>query len=279
MPSGLHPLGLLQSFTNKSPQYQGAGGNAKAVSQDPFAYMNQKVADRAMLLSEEEQLSGDVLVSVETQENEAPDSRFYSWIQTNFADFLKFIRYLRKEDQELLLAYYLLGKPQAQLAKFCGITQTQVSQKIRMAIKNLGTYLMLGVPTVERMRKILTTAGLEEPAPGVSLAVLVFEYAEVGSFEAVAWKYRLYRPDVRRWLGRANKQLLVSTEPEQQALGAYIFNLIDKKDAKGPGWTARQRQKMPRLLERKGPALLGQFRIKVDDPDFERHCFASRAER
>src|SRR6267378_2444105 len=124
-------------------------------------YMEAMVANRAQLLSEEEQLAGEGMLSIETQEEFNEDS-FYNYSQEHFADWLKMVRTLPREQQEMLLSYYLLGKTQSTLAMILSTTQTVCSFRIRMAIKLAGTFLMMGgVPTVETMRVVLTKAGLE----------------------------------------------------------------------------------------------------------------------
>lgn len=295
----------------------------QSTSSDPFFFMNTIIAARSLRLSEEEGLAGNTLVSAETDQDVIPEEEFGSWIHSNFETFIKFLRYLRPADQELLLSYYLLGKSQTQLGKIFDANQTMCSFKIRMAVKHFGAFLMLGVPTVERMRQILTAAGLEEartevsqprtlknltpeqiaeifamretsthgmiqkkfgisestlmllfypkknPAPPTSLASLIHDYAEMRNFGEVAKKHKVHRPDVRKWMSRARKQLMDSPDPEQQALGAYLFALTDGS------WGLTPKQKS-RFQHRKDPAILGQFRVKVDDPDFK-HCFAVRA--
>jgi hypothetical protein len=73
----------------------------------------------------------------------------------------------------------------------------------------------------------------------------------------------------------ASKQLLDSQSARENALGAYIFGLIDKRSFQGEGFTKKYRQQQAnmRLTD---PKILDQFRISADDPDYE-HILASRA--
>ena len=54
-------------------------------------------------------------------------------MQEHFGQFLRLLRHLPAEDQELLLSYYVLGKTQNTLATIQHSTQTVCSFKIRMA--------------------------------------------------------------------------------------------------------------------------------------------------
>ena len=61
-------------------------------------------------------LEGGVLVSIETAEDQQQEEDIWVWLQDHFDHFLRLLRHLSKEDQELLLSYYLLGKTQSALA-------------------------------------------------------------------------------------------------------------------------------------------------------------------
>lgn len=192
--------------------------------------------------------------------------------------------------QELLLSYYLLGKPQIVLSKLLQTTQTVCSFRIRMAVKLAGTYLMMGgAPDVETMRVILSKAGLEHSLEGVSLSEIIAMYAECRSFPRIANVYDLHRPDVRRSMSQAAKKLLggdpahqefeiTPASPEEIDLGAYIFNLIDKSNPTGQGRSERQKAKTARCVVRVDPPCTGQFRIAVNDHGWDSLC-VSRANR
>jgi hypothetical protein len=229
-----------------------------------------------MLLSEEEALAGNTTISLETQSDLSEDD-ILTYIQDNFAKFLKMIRYLSKEDQELLLSYYMLSKTQNILAEIHKSTQTACSFYIRMAIKKLGTFLLLGEPTVEIMHEILEKAGLENTLEKVELSKIIILYEQTRSFQKVAEVYGLHRPDIRRTMSKAAKQLNESKDGKEAALGAFIHGLIDKASASGQGFSKRKLAKQCHLY-RCDPKILGEFRIDITDPCFD-VMFTSRANR
>jgi hypothetical protein len=98
------------------------------------AYMDSITASRSMLLTEEEALAGGTTISCETTDEFGVDD-IYVYCQEHFADWLRVIRVLSREQQELLLSYYLLGKTQIVLSKLLQATQTVMSFRIRMAVK------------------------------------------------------------------------------------------------------------------------------------------------
>ena len=241
------------------------------------AYFDSIVATRAMLLDEDEALEGGTLISLESQADLAEED-ILTYIQENFAGFIRILRSLKKEDQELLLSYYLLSKTQNTLATIHKSTQTVCSFRIRMAVKVLGTYIMMGgAPTVDRMHEVLTKAGLENSLPKIELSKIVDLYVKTRNFQKIAELHHLHRPDIRRAMSRASKQLLESKQPQEHALGAYIHSLIDKANPAGQGYSKRKIAKQCHIY-RQDPAILGEFRISVGDPDFS-HMFVSRANR
>lgn len=229
-----------------------------------------------MLLTEEEQLEGATTISLETQSDLAEDD-ILTFVQENFPEFLKFLRYLKKEDQELLLSYYLLSKTQNTLAIIHKSTQTVCSFRIRMAVKTLACFIMMGTPTTENMHEILEGASLENSLGSVPLSEIIDLYAKTRSFQRIAEVHHLHRPDIRRAMSRASKALMESKVAQEHALGAYIHSLIDKANPSGVGYSKRKMQKLGHLY-RCDPPILGEFRIKVEDPDFD-HMFVSRANR
>src|SRR5271166_5485711 len=238
--------------------------------------MESLVGNRALLLTEEEALEGNVTISQETQLDQQEQKKF-GYIQDNFANFITALRHLKKEDQEMLLSYYILAKTQNTLALIHKSTQTVCSFRIRMAFKTLGTFMMMGVPTVEKMHTILTTAGLENSISKVELSKIVDLYVKTRNFQKIADIHKLHRPDIRRAMSRASKQLMESKNGQQHALGAYIHSLIDKANPAGQGFSKRKIAKQCHIY-RQDPDLLGEFRIRVDDPNFD-HMFVSRANR
>jgi hypothetical protein len=241
------------------------------------AYFESIVANRAQLLDEEEALEGGTLVSIETAEDQQPEEDIWVWLQEHFAEFLRLLRHLSKEDQELLLSYYLLGKTQSALATIHHSTQTVCSFKIRMAVKNLCVFLMMSEPTQETMRDILVRANLEcIDSPIIPLSQLICEYARCRDFDRLAKTHHLHRPDIRRAMSRASKALL-EMKGREHALGAYIFSLIDKANPSGQGYSKRKLAKQAHIV-RADPPITGRFRIDVQDPNFGA-MFVSRANR
>ncbi len=240
------------------------------------AYFESIVANRAIELTEEEQLEGNITISQETQLDQQEQKKF-AYIQDNFANFITALRHLKKEDQEMLLSYYILAKTQNTLALIHKSTQTVCSFRIRMAFKTLGTFLMMGEPSVDKMHNILALAGLENSIPKVELSKIVDLYVKTRNFQKIADIYKLHRPDIRRAMSRASKQLMESKDPWEHALGAYIHSLIDKANPAGQGFSKRKLQKQCHIY-RQDSDILGEFRIPVNHPDFDQ-MFVSRANR
>lgn len=238
-------------------------------------YMEAICAQRAMAMEEDTYLEGCNTISLETQ-SDLVEEDILTYVQDHFAEFLQNLRFLSKEDQELLLSYYLLSKTQNTLALIHKSTQTICSFRIRMAIKKLGTFLMLGVPTAEVMAGILTKAGFENSlekdglnlARTVTLSKVIDAYAKTRNFQRVAEIYHLHRPDIRRAMSRASKALMLSKDGHELALGAYIHGLIDKASASGQGFSKRKLAKQCHIY-RTDPSILGEFRIDVMNRDFD----------
>jgi len=229
-----------------------------------------------MHLTEEEALEGNITISQETQLDQKEQKKF-AYIQDNFANFVKVLRHLKEEDQEMLLSYYVLAKTQNTLALIHKSTQTVCSSQIRMAFKTLGAFLMMGEPTVEKMHEILTAAGLENSIPKIELSRIIDLYIKTHNFQKIADMHRLHRPNIRRAMSRASKQLMESKDGNQHALGAYIHSLIDKANPAGQGFSKRKLQKQCHLY-RSDPDCLGDFRVRIEDPGFSQ-LFISRANR
>ena len=259
------------------------------------AYMDSITSARSMLLTDEEALAGGTTISCETTDEFGVDD-IYVYCQEHFADWLRVIRVLSREQQELLLSYYLLGKTQLVLSKLLRSTQTVISFRIRMAVKTAGTYMMMsGAPTVDQMRTILIKAGLEDSLKGVGLSEIIEEYARCRSFDQIARAHGLHRPDVRRTMSQAAKYLLAGKQvdgvqilaheekrvarlPEELALGAYIFNLVDKANPGGQGKSKKAMAKECRLVVLQEPPCTGEFRVAVNDPGWD-SLFVARANR
>lgn len=240
------------------------------------AYFESVVASRAMMLSDQDSLEGHTTVSLETQADLAEDD-LLTCIQESFDSFLKMLRSLNKEDQELLLSYYLLSKTQNTLARIHKFTQTVCSSYLRMAVKRIGMFLLLGDSKPETIQAILIETKLEETLEGVPLSEAIALYEKTRSFQYVADKYKLHRPDIRRAMSRASKKLIDSKDDRHQVLGAYIHGLIDKASAAGQGFSKRKLAKQCHIYRVDSP-LLGTFRIDMANPEVEQ-LFVSRANR
>lgn len=239
-------------------------------------YMESITGLRSIAADEQSVFEGTATVSLETQAD-LVEHDYLRYVEENTGQFIRLLRWLTPEDQELLLSYYLLSKTQNQLAIVHISTQTICSFRIRMAMQKLGTYMLFGgPPTVERMAPILTKAGVENSLR-VPLSKLIDAYAKTRNFQHVADVYRVHRPDIRRAMSRTSKQLMVSPAPEERALAAYIHGLCDKASASGQGYSKRKRAKVCHIF-RTDPMILGEFCINVADPNFE-HVYTARAEQ
>jgi hypothetical protein len=239
-------------------------------------YFDLVVATRSMAVGQQAALEGATTLSFETQPDLA-ESSVLTYIEDNFPEFLVNLRFLSKEDQELLLSYYILSKTQADLAVLHGSTQSLCSYRITMALKKLSCFLLLGgTPTAAAMRLVFLGLKLEhlldEP-----LSRIVEMYGRTRSFQRVAEVLKLSRSDIRRTLSNVSKVLLESENPLHKALGAYVFDLIDKASTSGAGKNERKLAKMGHMFFR-DPAILGGFRVAVEDPDFE-YVYVSRRTR
>lgn len=238
------------------------------------AYFDAIVANRAMLLDEETALEGSALVSLETSEDEQ-ESSIYDFIHEHFASFMRYLRRLEPEDQELLLQYYVLGKTQDKLAHVYRTGQTVCSFRIRRAVKVLLGYLLLGDITQERIREIFVEAGVEDKCEGVPLSLLIVEYAKCRSFARLAFRHDIHRPAIRRAIRQAQK-ILEQKEGRANALSAYLHALIDRASAEGTGRSNSQKVKDGHTFF-VCPQITGKFLVSVDDPGFF-HLFCSRAQ-
>jgi hypothetical protein len=238
-------------------------------------YFDSITSARSMLLTEEQQLEGATTISMETT-GDVTEESLRSYLEENFAQFLRHVRFLKPQDQELVLSYYILSKPQTLLGPLiASSTQTVCSFRLRTAVKVLCLFMMMGIPSAGKMKPVLESAGLEHLMPMLPLSAAVELFGKTHSFRAIADKHGMHRPDIRRAMSRASKELLAMGGGLEQGLGAYILNLIDKANPSGVGLTKREAAKAGDI-HRSDPEILGQFRMDVEDPDFDQ-MFASRA--
>jgi hypothetical protein len=66
-------------------------------------------------LTDEESLQGNTTVSIETTESET--EKFVGYVREHPDKFLEVIRRLKPADQDMLLAYYMIGSKQNSLAR------------------------------------------------------------------------------------------------------------------------------------------------------------------
>ena len=100
-------------------------------------YFESIVGHRAIAQFDEQlALEGAETVSLETQ-GDLVEHDYLRYVQENTAQFIRLLRWLNREDQELLLSYYLLNKTQNTLALIHQSTQTICSFRIRMAMRKL----------------------------------------------------------------------------------------------------------------------------------------------
>ena len=233
------------------------------------------VAAWSIRLDEETALEGGATISLETQTDMA-ESDVLTYIEDHLPEFLHNLRYLSKEDQELLLGYYILAKTQTSLALLHRSTQTLCSSRIRLAMKKMGTFIILGLPTPAVMRPVFEECGIENLLKK-PLSEVVDLYAKTRSFQRVAEVLGLHRPEVRRVLSQVPKTLTAFGDIRMKALGAYVFDLVDKASASGQGFSRRKMAKQGHIYVQTSN-LLGDFRIDVTSKGFDQ-IFVSRANR
>jgi hypothetical protein len=237
-------------------------------------YMDAVTAQRAMLLDEEQSLEGLTTISLETQSELVADN-FSIQFKSNFPLVMKALRLLPKEDQELILSYYCLGKTQSQLALIHRTTQTLCSTDIRHAVQQVGCYLLFnGVPTEKQMRKVFTRAGVEGRLKN-GLAWMVARYAKCHSYQTIAYMSGEHRPQVRRVMVDTGNELALREEPKERSLGAYIQALTEKASAGGSGLSRRKLLRLGNMVRVDSP-ILGAFHIDVSHPGFN-ELFAPQA--
>lgn len=230
-------------------------------------YFNAVIAARAMAMSDGEYFE-DQTISLETQSDLMGES-IYAYVWNNFDTFIRLIRNLSDEDQELLLSYYVLGKTQTSLAIVNKSTQTICSSKIRMAAKRMGAHILLGEMDEEILDGLLEPIGYKyyEKDPSIRLSQLIHLYSKMSSFQDVADAFGVYRPDIRRTITNLSKELLAQSNLKLLALGAYIHGLIEKSSAKGHG-PSKSRMISRGHMFRRDPEILGKFDIDLADPAF-----------
>jgi hypothetical protein len=253
------------------------------VSFPSYNYWDNIVAERSANAEE-----GTLTISIETSP-EFTESDVLSFMHENFPSFLRLVHLLPARSQDIVLSYYVLGARQETVGDMHGMTQTVASQNLRLLVKCIAALIIFnGPPNREQLDEVFTQAGMQTvelepsgyakartPIP-CNLAQIVERYQETKSFVAVANELHVWRPELRRALRRAADSLLGSANTKQQAVGAWLTLLIEKMSPNGKGYTKKFHAKM-RDIRRSDPDIVGQFRIKVEDKDFEDNVFVSRA--
>jgi DNA-directed RNA polymerase specialized sigma24 family protein len=229
-------------------------------------HLEAAVVARSMKLHVDSALKGDATVSLETQD--LADSCVRTFIEGNFPEFLRIIQNLSDEDRDLLLGYYVLGKTQADLAAIHRIPPTICSSKIRAALQRVGHIIMNGSPTLESLKETFEVAGLEESHLGVPLSQVAMHYREHKSSQRAAELLGLHGPEVRRVMKAACEKLKESKNQREIATGAYLSGLIERA-SNNKRRVARRKLARSSGITIKTPAILGQFRVDVTDPDFD----------
>ena len=243
---------------------------------EPGPGYDLQMRDFATRVDPQAALEGTATISIETGDDR-PEEDTLTYIEDHFGEFLRNLRYLSQADQELLLSYYILARSQETLALWMHTSQTIVSSRIRLAMQALGTFLILsGPPTPEVLTEVMAEIGMESTLDK-PLSELVVLYARCRSFERVAQVTGLHRPTMRRALTLASKTLVASTDMRQRAIGAWLFGMIDKASVRGIGKNTIAAAKEGSMYIT-NTRLLGEFRIKIEDPEFD-SVFTSRAQR
>jgi len=247
-------------------------------------YMESVSAIRSIAqFNEDEQgaLEGSQLLSMECGEEDEEETKAYVYLCENFSSFMRYLRYLSAENQEILLSYFMLGKTQTILATINQSTQTCTSSRIRMVTRELCCYMQFGgIPSPKQIKDELTAHKLNVLVDKKArLDECIVEYRRVRDFAVVARKWDLHRPAIRRSTRAACASLLeMKDDPRASSLGAYLHNMIDKAAPSGGGLSKRQRCKLGDVY-RRDPQMLGDFRWRIDSGDFKQHAFVSRANR
>lgn len=225
-------------------------------------------------VDQDEALHGDALISLETQ-GEKEEAGILANIANNPAGSIRNLRFLSKEDQELLLSYYALGKTQESLAPIHWSTQRLTSSRLRAAVRKLCAFLLFGEFTAEAMRPVFEAEGWED-ALDVPLSEVIELYARCRSYQRVAQLTGLRRQEIRRVTREAARGLKESKDMRAQALGAFLWGLVDKASTTGAGVTARQAAKQGHMYARTSQ-MYNEFRVDVTDPEFG-EMFSGRAQ-
>jgi hypothetical protein len=248
------------------------------------AYWDNKVAARSVLVDLEDGLRGETLISAESSSDEFARNGIVVFISSHFTEFLHWTTYLRVDDRELLLCYYLVGNTQNTLAKMFGLSQTQISSTLRYIVRALCFWMYCeGEITQEKLERILVPAGLEDVDlesrnQHFKLSELVMLYYKTRSFQAVANLLDgIHRPTIKRAISHAYHVLLMSEVAEEIMLGAWLERLMYRVNPTATGLTQKYQNKSADIF-RSDPDGIGDFHITVESPVFEHVFWATNNE-
>lgn len=246
-------------------------------------YFDAITSERALMVDEEDWLAGNTLMSVETTDENR--DHIGSSYREDPALFLKAIRALSSDKQEVLLSYYFLNKTQTQLAKLLlANSQTFCSSFIRAANHELCCqFLYPDGPSKEQLSTMCIAEGVEEHRVSaqkqefqdsypvkqdekeVKGSDVVYSFYQHEAYDQVARELKIHRPDVRRVIKKVYTGLRASPKLEYQVVGDWLYSLSFKK---APTGNRRKIRKGSGDLHLKDPDIVGEFRINVSDPDF-----------
>lgn len=230
-------------------------------------YFEAIVADRSLRVDEADAIAGLTTISIETEADLA-QANFSSYISENFAEFLKTLRHLPEEDQDLLLMYFVLLKPQSIISNIIGMAQTNVSWRVRSAVRTFTAFIAFGGrPTAENLRPVFEKFGWENELK-VPLSQLFEEFVEHRSYLKLAAQHNLRRPDLRRLMRKAADTLMETPDQTAQAVGHYLNSVMFKAEVSVTA-KAEEEPEDELPMTRQDPDCLGQFRIRVEDPGFD----------
>jgi len=224
-------------------------------------------------LTDEEMLAGTLLSSLET-DSELERDNAVSFISGHLGSFLQSIKILHRDNQDFMLAYYLLRVNQTRIASiFESVTQTVVSSTLRASVRAMSFHLVHGPnPDTEWMASVLDSAKLLHSdvlhveqchRMEADWALIIHDYAAVRDYPKVAKIHHIHRPEIRRGMNRIAKTLSEGNH-DQKALGAYIIGLTDHTSPR-----VLSREGAPKkTVRRKDPPECGAFRINVESKGF-----------
>jgi hypothetical protein len=229
-------------------------------------YMEAVTSARSMLQTEEEGMAGEGTVSIETEGARTDD--FYTYTQEHFPAFLRLLRFASPEEQEMVLSYYICGRSQLALGSLFGRSQTQISYKVRMAVKTM--LARFRPPTEKEISKILKRYRLS--LDGMNAAQVVLE-TQTKTAERVLREHKKHgvpASAIRNLLRDIYAKMKDSPKSEEALLAVWVHASValpnNYRRLHRTSWCHRQ-----------DPSCLGEFRVALEDPNWTA-CFTAKAE-